>query len=104
MEKGRIMENVKDTQDVLNESRAEITVDFYTIFRDVVRNLWMVIIIGISAAFLSYIEHLCFITRNIGHRLLSLYLPEEATPELMPASVRLNSWQVFSEQFWTVRF
>ena len=49
------MENVKDTQDVLNESRAEITVDFYTIFRDVVRNLWMVIIIGISAAFLSYI-------------------------------------------------
>ena len=49
------MENVKDTQETLNESRAEITVDFYTIFRDVLKNLWMVIIIGISAAFLSYI-------------------------------------------------
>ena len=49
------MENVKDTQENLNESRAEITVDFYTIFRDVLKNLWMVIIIGISAAFLSYI-------------------------------------------------
>ena len=45
------MENVKDTQENLNESRAEITVDFYTIFRDVLKNLWMVIIIGISAAF-----------------------------------------------------
>ena len=31
------------------------TADLYAIFRDVMKNLWMVILVGISAAFLTYI-------------------------------------------------
>lgn len=32
-----------------------VTADFYTIFRDVLKNLWVIVLVGISAAFLSYV-------------------------------------------------
>ena len=48
-------ENVKEqTAPAEEKSRNAVTADFFAIFHDVLKNLWVAVLVGISVAFLAY--------------------------------------------------
>ena len=48
-------ENLKEQIAAENSNDKAVTADFFAIFHDVLKNLWMVILVGISVAFLAYV-------------------------------------------------
>lgn len=62
------------TKESQNQTAAELgarTADLYAIFQDVMKNFWMVLLVAVSAAFLTYIGPICSISLSSDLRLHS---------------------------------